>query len=972
MSAEVTSSSLTATRAERDTSPSVTGRGTTGSREGARPHATPAQIGRFVVLRKLGEGGMGVVYAAYDEELERKVAIKVLRGEFQGQRQSVGVARLQREAQAMARLSHPNIVQVYESGGLGNGVFIAMEFVHGCDLREWRQGGERAWRAVLAVYVQAGQGLAAAHVAGVVHRDFKPDNALIGEDGRVRVVDFGLARPGEAIPEELAGVSSSRMAIELTQAGSFVGTPAYMSPEQMRREAADAKSDQFSFCVALYEALYGARPFPGTDTASLREALLYDDPLPPPRGTEVPGWVHQALMRGLEREPERRWHDMPDLLAALSSDPSARRRRRLGIAGVVLASGLAAAAGGVAMYEWRATSAMACVGGEARLAGVWDPAVAEATRAALVGTRARYAEDVASRVQSRLDAYAGEWVAMHREACETHLRGEQSDALFDLRMACLDERRTSLQALVDVLADADAEVLTQAVQAAESVPSLDRCRDAPALLAQSAPPEDPETARAVEALRPQLARLWVKQTVGQFKAVKASAAELRGEIEALGYAPLLAEILNLEGAAADDLGEYKVAEDLLIRSVAVADGAGDDNRRVNAQLGLVRVVGLHQARYDEGLRYAELTRGTLARLSDARYHESVLEGGLGAIALQRGEFADAERHIARSIEVVRQTEGETSSDFATAVTARGTLHFFRGELPEALVDYRQAMAIYEELYGANHPMLGTVLNNIGAAEMTMFDNTAAESTFTRARQILEDAYGETHPALGTLQMNLGMIAVFQGRPTQAVDEFRRAVVTYEKHLPANHPTIAECLNELAEAQVYAGDIPAALKTHSRALDVYLAAFGVGHIKMSVVLANYGLTQLRAGDMDAAERSFTRAIAEFRGGADEPELGRAFAGLGALYLARGRIDEAIPTLETAIDRLQRNPAAAPYHVAEAQFSLAQALSRQDRIDEPRIRGLAADARQNFARVGPGFHTEITRIQTWLSKLGNMPG
>ena len=959
-------SSQNATRADGDMSPSVTGRGTGPTREGLRPHATPAQIGRFVVLRKLGEGGMGVVYAAYDEELERKVAIKVLRGEYHGQRQSIGVARLQREAQAMARLSHPNIVQVYEAGGLGNGVFIAMEFVHGSDLREWRQGNARSWRTVLAVYLQAGQGLAAAHAAGIVHRDFKPDNALIGEDERVRVVDFGLARPNEAPPEESPGVSSSRLAVEITQVGSFVGTPAYMAPEQLRREPADAKSDQFSFCVALYEALYGFRPFPGADTASLREAVLYDDPLPAPRGTDVPGWVHQGLLRGLERDPERRFHDMPDLLAALAADPSARRRKRLGVAGIVLASGLAAAGGGVAMYEWRAASEAACVGGEARLAGVWDGAVAEATRAAILGTRVRYAEDVASRVQTRLDAYAQDWVAMHRESCETHRRGEQSDALFDLRMACLDERRTSLAALVDVLAEADAEMVTQAVQAAENVPSLERCRDATALLAQSPPPEDPQTARAVEVLRPRLAKAWAKKDVGQYQAAAAEAIRLHGEAEALGYLPLFAGILHLEGVTADDLGNYTAAEAALLRAVAAADAAGDDELRARSQIDLARVVGLHQARYDEGVRYAEVTRGTLVRLGDTGAREGLVEARLGEIALQRGDYAAAQRHIERSIELHRRTRGEASAEFANAITARGTLHFFRGELGGALADYRQAVKIYEELYGVYHPMLGAFLNNVGAVELTQFDNSAAEATFSRTRQILEDAYGETHPTLGTLHTNLGVIAVFRGQPARAVEEFRRALVIYEKHLPANHPTIADCLNELAEAQVYAGDLAAALSTYERSLEVHLAAFGAGHVKVSVALANLGLARLRAGQRDAAEQALSRAVAEFRGAVDEPEMGRVFAGVGALHLAQDRVEEATANLETGLERLQRNPNAAPFHVAEAQFALAQALSRGPG-NESRVRSLAADAQKNFAVVGPGFQAEAVKVQAWLAQL-----
>ncbi len=245
MPIDPSSSSQFRTRAEGSATTSARG-------DDSQGEARPARIGGFVVLRKLGEGGMGVVYAAYDEELERKVAIKLLRTDFSGEQQSLGQARLLREAQAMAKLSHPNVAQIYAVGETSGAVFIAMEFVSGGNLREWMERATRPWRAVLAAYLQAGEGLAAAHAAGIVHRDFKPDNVLMGEDQRVRVVDFGLARPGDVALELMISApgnsaSGSFPGVELTQQGAFIGTPAYMAPEQHKREPADAQSDQFSF-----------------------------------------------------------------------------------------------------------------------------------------------------------------------------------------------------------------------------------------------------------------------------------------------------------------------------------------------------------------------------------------------------------------------------------------------------------------------------------------------------------------------------------------------------------------------------------------------------------------------------------------------------------------------------------------------------------------------------------------------------
>jgi serine/threonine protein kinase len=230
------------------------------------PLARGTQVGRYVLLDAVGSGGMGVVYAAYDPELDRKVAIKLLRfdrlGSEAGERDRL---RLQREAQAIARLSHPNVVHVYDVGTFGDQVFVAMEFVAGRTLRQWAEEEPRPWREVVDRFALAGRGLAAAHAAGLIHRDFKPDNVLLGDDGRVRVVDFGLARPAgqQPAPEGERTPSGGTLAHPLTEWGVVVGTPAYMAPEQLRGEASDERSDQLSFCVSLYETLYGERPFPG-------------------------------------------------------------------------------------------------------------------------------------------------------------------------------------------------------------------------------------------------------------------------------------------------------------------------------------------------------------------------------------------------------------------------------------------------------------------------------------------------------------------------------------------------------------------------------------------------------------------------------------------------------------------------------------------------------------------------------------
>ncbi len=319
-------------------------------------------INRFVVLGLVGRGGMGEVYAAYDPELDRKVAIKLLRTRDAVEAKS----RLLREAQAIAKLQHPNVVVVYDVGTHGDYVFIAMEFVEGKTANAWLHAGHRTRREILDTYLAAGRGLAAAHAAGMVHRDFKPDNVMVTQDGQVRVMDFGLARNvtdqereaersapsaeavaeaaraldaqaefdpdatmnlGQSKPGVAQAQSNTYLSMKLTQTGAMLGTPAYMAPEQFAGRRTDERTDQFSFCVALYEALYDQRPFAGETFHALMASVKAGDVRPAQPKASVPGWMRRALLRGLMADPDKRHPSMVALLSALTTDPTVRWRR---------------------------------------------------------------------------------------------------------------------------------------------------------------------------------------------------------------------------------------------------------------------------------------------------------------------------------------------------------------------------------------------------------------------------------------------------------------------------------------------------------------------------------------------------------------------------------------------------------------------------------------------------------------------
>ncbi len=310
-----------------------------------------------MVVRCLGQGGMGTVYSAYDPDLDRKVAVKVVREDVH--RGALARERLVKEAKAMARIAHPNVVHVYEVGEDRDDpqgqIFIAMEFVPGVDLVDWQNQhpvrDAASLDQCLRMYLQAAAGLQAAHQSGLIHRDFKPDNVIVGQDGRARVMDFGIAHAhgDPKTAERKASTASSLRATSerLTQFGAILGTPGYMSPEQVNGEQADARSDQFSFCAALFEAVYGHPAFPGTTIEEYARSIRSGKLSQSTRtryGYEVPLAIHETLLRGLSLDPKLRFASIQELTSELATgllpdaDSDSLRRSKRRFLAVILGS----------------------------------------------------------------------------------------------------------------------------------------------------------------------------------------------------------------------------------------------------------------------------------------------------------------------------------------------------------------------------------------------------------------------------------------------------------------------------------------------------------------------------------------------------------------------------------------------------------------------------------------------------------
>jgi tetratricopeptide (TPR) repeat protein/predicted Ser/Thr protein kinase len=883
----------------------------------------PARVGGYTILRELGSGGMGVVYAAYDERLDRRVAIKLLRGPY---RHGAAQARLQREAQAMARLAHPNVITVHEVGIHEAQLFVAMEFVAGKTLGAWmrERSSPRPWREVLEVFIAAGRGLAAAHDAGLVHRDFKPDNVMVGDDGRVRVMDFGLARVDASemarTGEIVTGSSSSD---RLTQTGVVMGTPAYMSLEQFDGADLDARSDQFSFCVALYEALHGERPFAGETIAQLMRALEHEEIRAARTDTSVPTWLRNVIARGLAKDRSQRWPSMTALLEALADDP-APRRRRWAAAGLIVA--LLGGASLAVAAQLRA-DARFCEMSEEHLAGIWDAERRTEVEQAILGTELSYAADTWERVETHLDAYAQAWVAARQEACEATHHGEQSSELLDLRMACLDRRLQHMQATVDELARVDANNLASAVPAVLALPSLDRCADVDALTAAVPPPEDPALAERVAALDEQLVVARAKEKAGRFDAAIELADAVVAEAETLGYEPLLARAWLRQGSVQDELGKYEDSEANLKRAFDAALAQRMFDEAVDASTHLVFLVGHQQARFEASLAWAAVA-DPLSRALGSIEWRGTYHNNLGVVLTFAGKYADARDHHERALSLWTPTLGPEHPKIAVSLGNLGNVALAESHYGQACDYYARALAIRERVLGPEHPRVAETLTSWGVALGLQRDYVEARGLHERALRIREQALGPDHPHVAASLYHLGNLAEWTGRHAEA-----RAL-------------------------------------HERALAIRERAFGPEHPLFGASARALGSVARAEGRYDEARVHFQRSLAihekTMGPGVDVATL---LTGLGDLSWQQGEFAESRDYYERALVIVEKMESPDHRFLNETRFLVARVLWElpvEQGRDRPRALALARRARAGLASADPGAQLHLPTIDAWIAE------
>ena len=772
------------------------------------------RIGAFELERPLDAGGMGLVYTAHDTRLDRKVAIK-------GVRDSRGRSdQLLQEARTMAQLSHPNIVAVYEVIDAHDQVFLAMELVVGQSVRQWLDAAPRGWKAIVDVFAAAGAGLAAAHAAGIVHGDIKPANLLYGDDGRVRVTDFGLSsgrgEPGEAT---VPGRGPR-------------GTPAYMAPEQRLGRPVDALGDQYSFCVSLHEALFGALPA-----------------APPARQLRIPRALRRLLLRGMATEPEARFPSMQALLRALRATRS--NRDRWIAAAVLVAAVVAAVAFGTAEHR---VQARMCAASAPQLVNPWTAELRYMVHQSFLATELPYAPQIVQRVEGGLDAWARAFEQAREDLCDTGwLRKPPPPEEFAARLQCLQDTAEQAAAVVHVLRDTvDATTVQNAINAIAELAPAARCSQprptARASIAVLSP--------ARTQLGPDLARIHALLVAGKGRSTLPMSQELVRKAEATGDPNTLATALVSLGSSQLHSADHKAATASLLRALRLAESIPNDMLRTMAWVNLVENE-YRQGHYEQVVFLQHAALGAAERLGDV-FMMTELQLLVGGAQSQLGRLEEAQVLFEQAVTARRKIYGVKDSRVASALTAVGNAFAMQGDLARGIPAHVEAAQIAEAALGPSHPNVGTMYGNLGSDYLYGGEPARAVRELTHALQILDVGPGTRNSSTLMVLTDLGLAQLEAGQPEAALTTFERACALWAQASP-KHPSRGQ-----------------ALLGRYRALRALGRPAAVADLEQALELAQYLPPFMRA----AIEHELSRAL----GGARAAELLRAaIAGLSTSTL-----------------------------------------------------------------------------------------
>ncbi|MFT3698305.1 MAG: protein kinase [Kofleriaceae bacterium] len=800
----------------------------------------PSRLGHFEIVGRLGSGGMGMVFEGRDTVLGRRVALKLLHPARTGS--AIAPARLLREAQALAKLSHPNVVTVFEVGMAGEDPFVAMELVEGETLLAWMQK-PRTWRDVLDLFIAVGHGLAAVHALQLVHRDFKPSNVLIDRNGVPKLGDFGLVTTiGEPVDAVDVASFPPTVAQTLTQSGSVLGTPAYMAPEQKLGIPVDPRADQYSFAKSLMEAL--------------------------PDG--APTALQPILTRALSEEPAARFPDMAALLDALARVRRGNRSRWI-------AAGSTAAVLGAVAIAWgfgRAQSAMeTCARPTDKLASAWSPErrfVLAAHLAEIDPIRGAQRFGIAAGV---LDRGGDRWLDQRVETCRAGRANQQSGELLDRRMSCLDRALVEIDDTAGVLERTTDRAGLDAVMKAIALPALDDCADTSALLELLPRPTDPASRAASDAVLKEVVELDVSMRTG-VKAAVSRAGEIVDRARKLGDPETLARALRSLVTIQGELGDYDKLEVTAREAITQASAAHDDRLVTELWTTLLIMLGTeHKSdKIEEAHTLLPAAEAALARTkSSAELTARFLDAKSTVLAMTKDlPGALAALITAEQTLVAANATDSTSPLFGTLVTIKtrlATTNTMAGKLDDAIRAFREVIAIASQHYGDDHPAIMQMHFNLAITLRYKGDNETALAEFREAARIAEARLAPS-PNLAEEIFAVGNTLVAMNRQAEAIPILVRAVDMERATLPAGDARLADALEPLSAAYVDTKrfDVAKPLLDETIALlehDRRQGSTGTSADKLAVAYFNRAEWSVETSHCDDGWKDIDRALAIYR-------------------------------------------------------------------------------------------------------------
>ncbi len=826
---------------------------------------------RYRLIELIGEGAMGEVYAAHDSELDRTVAVKCVHPRHSDPENR---DRLLAEARTLARLAHPNVVPVFDITTEGGEVFVAMEFVDGQDLRAWVRSERPGWRRIISVLLQAGEGLAHAHAKDVVHRDFKPTNVLIGEGDRARVVDFGLAR----------SLSQSQLSKDYESSSGRgapgSGTPRYMAPEVRAGEAADERSDQYSFCISAWELLFGRRPAGAADARAVAVAR-----------NSVPRRVRTTLIQGLADDPTKRFASMNDALDALRRAPNvARRRTAVGLGGLIVLVG-----GGL----WVRGQGDPCLNAASVTGDAWNETKQEEVRAAFEATASPNAQQAAARVIRRIDGYVTGWAEQRLEACRaTHVEQTQSPKALELRVDCLEDRIDSVNALVDTMAvNPDIGVVHRAVAAAAALPALQGCSDVEAL-ARAVPPGAPADREGRRALRSTLRRVEALTWTGRYDTALQEAIALERDARALGDPGLLARAGLALSMIQQNLGDDVAAEKSASAAAQNAAEAADDATMAEAWLRVLFVIAAAPERADEFRALVEVAEAAVVRAGNGPLLRARLESARTRMLAVQGKLEEASTLSRALVTQVEETLGVDHPEFPDYISNAGLDLHASGKRDEARALFERAVELDTAAFGESHPRLASDWHNLALVADTPDE---AEQLFRRALKLRRDTAPPGAPEIADALANLGIVLHDGGKFDEAEAVLIEALEIHRKAHRGDHPNVAHALQFLGELLNDVGRRDRALQYAEEALAMRERILPEFHIDVARSHQLIGAIALNDGRPEDARPAYERSL-EIRRKAlrpDHPALAGPYYGLAKVLLASNDPEPAIDACRKAL-------------------------------------------------------------------------